>query len=145
MSRLHDLRKAQELQKLVDALIDVGEGYDEMLSRGEETLRQQVKPISELHAKHLAELQSAMRADGQAADMSGSAMGTVHKTVVAIRGMLDGLDKDIVSAVKRGEKRVLTAYADALAVCNESDDIFNLLIRQRNALSIEIDHLDEAA
>ncbi|MCK0149511.1 PA2169 family four-helix-bundle protein [Marivita sp. S6314] len=145
MTRLDDMRKTENLQRLVDTLIDVGEGYDVMLSRGDADLRKHVKPIADLHAEHLVALKDAMSARGDAPDTSGTAMGAVHKTVVSFRDMIGGLDDDVLDAVQRGEQRVLSAYDDALEDLRQDDPTSDLIAKQRQALSKEIKALDAAA
>ena len=144
MDRFENPAKQDALQTVVDHLVDVSEGYDTLLKRADAPVRDHVRAVADLHAIHLVELRSALRDAGTKPDMSGTIMGTVHKTVVTLRDTFGELDEDVLAAVERGEDQVVSAYDSAIDTVSSQHGLRGVLIKQRNALSDQIEQMAAA-
>jgi hypothetical protein len=63
-----------------------------------------------LHDGHANELARELTRNNELADDEGSFMTTVHKTIMEVRSMFDGLDESVLPGLIDGEKRNVSKY-----------------------------------
>ena len=105
--------------RTVDALA----GYVKMVEKAEADFRSVADQFRALHALHAGRLERMLAAHGQTADVDGSFMATVNKTVIALRAFFDEIDADVMNSVRNGENHVLAAFDLALETAQPSDQV----------------------
>jgi hypothetical protein len=103
------------LQELLTRTVDAQHGFDRMLDKAEADIRPVVQKFRATHAEHADRIAALIAGAGGTPDMRGGVMSTVNRTVVSLRAMFDGIDADVMSAVREGERSVLNRFDDALA------------------------------
>jgi Domain of unknown function (DUF2383) len=116
------------------AVDDALEGYDKMLEKAEPSFRPTVSELIALHRAASQDLDVQLRDHGAAVDEDGSFMGTVHKTVVTLRSVVDDPDRDWIPGILDGEKRNLKKYDAAIAESLGDSTLEGMLRRHREAL-----------
>lgn len=103
------------LESLHTAILDAREGYGKAIEQAEQAdVRSVLADVDAAHASAHADVHKALASEGEDADDSGSFMGTVHKTVIAVRAAVTGLDRDALGGFIDGEKRILGLYDEAI-------------------------------
>jgi uncharacterized protein (TIGR02284 family) len=125
--------------QLVDATSGYAEGM-ELADRPEMIVL--FRELHDLHGGHARQIEQAMAYDGQPLDEGGSYMATVHKAVLTIRAALTGLEENVIPAIRDGEKRILSAYDEALAVLPAEGHLASLIEGQREALAHSVSMLE---
>ncbi len=104
------------LNELHTALVDAQEGYETAIKDADdETVRRLFERARDTHAEAHADIHEALAARQGEVEGEGSFMGTVHKTVIAVRAAVTGLDEKALGAFAEGEERILKAYDKAIA------------------------------
>jgi uncharacterized protein (TIGR02284 family) len=121
------------LKSLHTSAIDARNGYQEALNdaqgKGMTPLFQDMMVLHEANAGELAiELTKAK----ELPDEKGSFMTVVHKTVMDVRSLFNGLDESVLPGLIDGEKRNVSKYNEALKSVNVPANIATLLMRQRD-------------
>lgn len=105
----------------LDALIDLhtrstdsARGFQKMVEKAEPGFRPVAERFLALHERHVARLDNMIREMGSLPDEGGSFMGTINRTVVAVRAAVDAIDKDVTAQIASGEKHVLSAFDRAI-------------------------------
>lgn len=130
----------QSLVSLHAAVVDARNGYEEALKRADlPDLMAIFARVKALHEKAHAELHEALLTRGLAPDDSGSFMSTVHKTVIAARSALIGLDDKALPSFASGEERIVEDYDRAIEDNRYDSALVALLARQKHRLMAEID------
>ncbi|MBC7584208.1 PA2169 family four-helix-bundle protein [Tardiphaga sp. vice352] len=103
-----------QLKSLHTASIDARNGYQEALEdaegRGLTTL---FRDMIAVHNRHADELGAALTDAGEKPDEGGSFMSTVHRTIMSVRSLFDGLDESVLPGLIDGEERNVGKYEDA--------------------------------
>jgi hypothetical protein len=102
---LHDVHTATN---------DVLTGYREMASRAEPEIQGDIQRLITLHDRHAGEQKAALARLGATGGGDTSVQGTVNKMVVVLRDWLSSLDRDVLPAVRDGEKALRDEYRKAL-------------------------------
>jgi uncharacterized protein (TIGR02284 family) len=127
------------LKTLHTSEIDARNGYEEAL---EDAKGQGMTPLfSEmiaLHASNAEELGNALREAGQKADGEGSFMSVVHRTIMDVRSLFNGLDGSVLPGLIDGETRNVAKYNDALQVAAVPAAVASMLTAQRRNLQQKI-------
>lgn len=131
---------------LIDALktlhthaIDARNGYEEALDDAEgRGMTPLFRDMISLHNENADELSAELRRLGQRPDDNGSFMSTVHRTIMSIRSLFGGLDASVVPGLVDGEKRNVSAYADALKQQDIKGETRGLLEKQRARIEAAI-------
>lgn len=134
-----------ELHDIHTATHDILKGYSELLARAEPAVQGLILRLTELHEKHAEEQAAELVRLQESVEGHKSAMGTVNKWVVILRHLFTDIDRDVLPAVRDGEKFLLSQYDDALNSIHESDRpyIGSLLKVQRDQIQVEISRLPE--
>jgi uncharacterized protein (TIGR02284 family) len=107
--------QVDQLTSLHTAAIDARNGYQEALEDAEgRGLTPLFRDMIALHDRHASELGAALTAGGQKPDEGGSFMSTVHRTIMSVRSLFDGLDESVLPGLIDGEERNVSKYDDAL-------------------------------
>ncbi|OSQ44577.1 PA2169 family four-helix-bundle protein [Marivita geojedonensis] len=133
------------VQSLFDTLIDVNEGYKELVKRAEPEVRDIIQDVADQHSRDLSEIEAVALKNGVAPDRSGTVMSEVHKTAVRLRDLFTDIDRHVLEAVGEGEENVVSAYDSAIKHLPASNDLHSVLVTQRRRLQGKIVALFEAA
>jgi uncharacterized protein (TIGR02284 family) len=132
------------LKSLHTNAIDARNGYREALkdSQGKEAESKAMtalfRDMIALHDGHSDELARQLTRSNELADDEGSFMTTVHKTIMDVRSMFDGLDESVLPGLIDGEKRNVGKYDAALTAPDVPANVADLLTRQRDSLRQKI-------
>lgn len=133
------------LKTLHTALIDAREGYAKALEKSEDAvLSENLRAADMLHGAAHGDIHRLLSARGETVDDDGSIMGTVHKTVVAARSAVVGLDHGSLDSFASGEENNLEKYDDAIR--DETDAGARQTLQQhRNRLAEVVARMKQAA
>jgi uncharacterized protein (TIGR02284 family) len=135
----------ESLKTLHTALIDANDGYDKAIEKSEDAaLTSQLRATSDLHRAAHGDVHRLLTARGEKPDEDGSFMGTVHRTVIAARSAIVGLDEGSLDAFASGEENNLEKYDDAIR--DETDvSARETLSRHRQRLADQVGAMKNAA
>ncbi len=129
----------EHLKTLHTHAIDARHGYEEALHDAEgRGLTPLFQDMIALHAKNADELAAELREAGQTADDKGSFMSSVHRTIMSVRSLFDGLGESVLPGLIDGETRNVSAYKDALQDIDIPAHVRSLLERQCDRIETEI-------
>lgn len=132
------------LKSLHTSAIDARNGYREALEDAEgKGMTPLFRDMIALHEGSAAELGRELNKAGEKADDTGSFMSVVHKTIMDVRSLFNGLDESVLPGLIDGEKRNLAKYDDALAGASVPMDIANLLRVQRGTIEHKIAQMEQ--
>jgi uncharacterized protein (TIGR02284 family) len=130
-----DQQVLDDLKSLHTAAIDARNGYREALEDAEgKGMTPLFSELVALHESHAAALARTLGAAGEKADDEGSFMTTVHKTIMDVRSLFNGLDASVLPGLIDGEKRNVAKYDKALRDGRPPAEVASLLTSQRSAL-----------
>ena len=136
---------SDHLKSLHTAAIDARNGYREALDdAGGKRMTPLFKEMIALHSAHADELRSELQKLGEEADQSGSFMTNVHRTIVSIRALFNGLDDSVLPGLIDGEERNVSHYNDVLNAPSASGDEKKLLVAERGGIEAAISRMHAA-
>jgi uncharacterized protein (TIGR02284 family) len=134
------------LKALHTSAIDARNGYQEALK---DAAGRGMTPVFHdmmtLHADNAAELARELVKANELPDDEGSFMTTVHKTIMDVRSLFNGLDESVLPGLIDGEKRNVSKYDEALKRAGAPASVVTLLIRQRDRLAQKIAQMQATA
>lgn len=133
------------VQRLLDTLVDVREGYGVLIDRAEPSIKGLLRDVVDQHDKDISEIKETAHRDGLEPDTSGTLMSEVHKAVVRFRDLVSDLDRGVLEVVGDGESNVISTYDRTLDALPQSHDLHGVLMAQRQQLRGKISALFEAA
>lgn len=134
-----DTQLIDHLKSLHTGAIDARNGYDEALRDAEgHGLTALFRRMITLHETNARELAAVLSRVGEAPSNGGSFMSTIHRTIMSIRAMFNGLGESVLPGLIDGETRNVGHYDDALALPGIDPELRNQLTAQRDRLRIEI-------
>jgi uncharacterized protein (TIGR02284 family) len=148
----HDANREAELEKdILDHLktlhtsaIDARNGYEEALEDAEgKGLTPLFRDMIALHSANAEELAAMLGNAGEQEDDSGSIMSVVHRTIISVRSLFNGLDGSVLPGLIDGEKRNLGKYDDALQAITASPAIAATLTTQRGKIRDQIARMEQ--
>ena len=102
------------LKSLHTNAIDARNGYQEALEDAEgKGMTPLFRDMIALHEGNAAELARELTKANEIPDDKGSFMTMVHKTIMDVRSLFDGLDESVLPGLIDGEKRNVSKYDDA--------------------------------
>lgn len=129
----HDI--LEHLKSLHTNAIDARNGYQEALADADgKGMTPLFRDMIAVHESHAGELARELTKANEIPDDSGSFMSTVHKTIMDVRSLFNGLDESVLPGLIDGETRNVSKYDDALKDANAPADIAGLLTAQRDRL-----------
>ncbi|MDF3809920.1 DUF2383 domain-containing protein [Rhodopseudomonas sp. BAL398] len=127
------------LKTLHTSAIDARSGYEEALEDAEgKGMTPLFRDMIALHDSNAEELGGALINAGETADEDGSFMSLVHRTIMNVRSLFNGLDGSVLPGLIDGEKRNVAKYDDALKVTAGSPAIASMLSAQRGKIEQKI-------
>lgn len=129
----------EHLKSLHTGAIDARNGYQEALRDAEgHGITDVFRRMIQTHTTNAEELAALLARAGEAPDDSGSFMTTIHRAIMSIRAIFDGLDESVLPGLIDGETRNVSHYEDTLDLSGIVPSIRNLLADQRDRLRIAI-------
>jgi uncharacterized protein (TIGR02284 family) len=133
-----DQQLRNELEKLHTAAIDARNGYQEAAKDADgKGMTPLFLELITLHQDHAAALSQVLVGAGAMPDDSGSLMSTVHKTIMDVRSLFNGLDESVLPGLIDGETRNVAKYDEAIQL-GRSSEVGALLAAQRGAIQQKI-------
>ena len=127
------------LKSLHTSAIDARNGYREALEDAEgKGMTPLFRDMIALHEGNAAELARELTKANEIPDDEGSFMTVVHKTIMDVRSLFNGLDESVLPGLIDGEKRNVSKYDDALKDAKTTPDIAPLLNAQRSRIAQKI-------
>ncbi|WP_375412393.1 DUF2383 domain-containing protein [uncultured Bradyrhizobium sp.] len=134
-----DSNTLDHLKSLHVSAIDARNGYQEALEDADgKGMTPLFRDMISLHEGNAAELARELTKANEIPDDKGSFMTIVHKTIMDVRSLFNGLDASILPGLIDGEKRNLSKYDDALKDGKMPADISFLLRSQRGKIESKI-------
>lgn len=135
----HRTDRVGNLRSLYTALVDSRNGYQEALVDAEgQGMTPLFREMISLHDQNTAELKRHLSTLGTVADDDGSFMLSVHKTIINVRSLFGGLDKNILPGLIDGEQRILGYYDEALKTSPLDTPEYSALMNQSQGLRSKI-------
>jgi len=132
------------LKTLHTSEIDARNGYEEALEDAEgKGLTPLFRDMIALHHGNAEELGGMLINAGETADDSGSFMSVVHRTIMSVRSLFDGLDGSVLPGLIDGEKRNVSKYDDALKVAAGAPAVASTLTAQRAKITGKIAWMEQ--
>ncbi len=129
----------EHLKSLHTSAIDARNGYREALKDAEGNgMTPLFRVMTTLHDRHAAELARELTKRNELADDEGSFMSVVHKTIMDMRSLFDGLNESVLPGLIDGEKRNAGRYDEALKATDMPPHVTGLLTRQLDDLAKKI-------
>lgn len=125
----------EHLKSLHTSAIDARNGYQEALEDADgKGMTPLFRDMIAVHESHAGELARELNKANEIPDDAGSFMTTVHKTIMDVRSLFNGLDESVLPGLIDGETRNVSKYDDALKDAKAPANISNLLTAQRDRL-----------
>jgi uncharacterized protein (TIGR02284 family) len=125
----------KKLKSLHVNAIDAKNGYEEALKDADgRGLTHLFAKMITLHTQHADELARLLRESGEAADEDGSFMSVVHRSIMSVRSLFDGLDESVLPGLIDGETRNADSYSEALQQSDVPEAWADVLRTQQNDL-----------
>ncbi|ABE40999.1 PA2169 family four-helix-bundle protein [Rhodopseudomonas pseudopalustris] len=132
------------LKTLHTSAIDARNGYEEALEDAEgKGLTSLFRDMIALHHANSEELGGLLINAGEEADDSGSFMSVVHRTIMSVRSLFDGLDGSVLPGLIDGEKRNIERYDTAIQASSSTPAIVGTLTAQRNKIREKIELMQQ--
>ena len=127
------------LKSLHTSAIDARNGYQEALEDAEgKGMTPLFRDMIVLHQGNATELARELTKANEIPDEDGSFMSMVHKTIMDVRSLFNGLDASVLPGLIDGEKRNVAKYDDALKVARLEPNVESLLTAQRGRIAQKI-------
>jgi uncharacterized protein (TIGR02284 family) len=126
------------LKTLHTSEIDARNGYEEALEDAEgKGMTQLFRDMIALHNANADELGGILINAGEAANDEGSFMSAVHRSIMNVRSLFNGLDGSALPGLIDGEKRNIEKYDEVLKAAPDSP-MTNLLTVQRDKIQQKV-------
>jgi uncharacterized protein (TIGR02284 family) len=131
------------LKSLHTSAIDARNGYREALEDAEGNgMTPLFRDMIALHEGNANELARELATAGEMPGDEGSFMTVVHKTIMDVRSLFNGLDESVLPGLIDGEKRNIAKYDEALKATGAPNDIASLLTEQRQSIAQKIAEME---
>jgi uncharacterized protein (TIGR02284 family) len=134
-----DHSHTDQLKSLHTAAIDARNGYTEALDNAKgKGLSPLFDDMIVMHSQNADELASELRRLGEKADESGSFMTAVHRTIMNVRSMFNGLGDNVLPGLIDGEMRNLKHYNDVLETPHAWAELKPVLLTEHGRIEASI-------
>jgi uncharacterized protein (TIGR02284 family) len=134
-----DADSLDQLKSLHTSAIDARNGYQEALKDAEgKGMTPLFSEMIALHQDNATELARELTKANEIPDENGSFMSVVHKTIMDVRSLFNGLDASVLPGLIDGEKRNVAKYDDALKAAPPAGNVAALLTAQRGKIAQKI-------
>lgn len=138
-----DKDSLNSLKSLHTSAIDARNGYQEALEDAEgKGMTPLFRDMIALHQSHADQLGEELARAGEKADDQGSFMTVVHKTIMDVRSLFNGLDQSVLPGLIDGERRNVSKYDRALEDAKAPAAIASLLTAQREKIAQKIAQME---
>jgi uncharacterized protein (TIGR02284 family) len=132
------------LKSLHTSAIDARNGYEEALKDADgKGMTPLFRDMIAVHEANAGELARELTKANELPDEKGSFMTLVHKTILDVRSLFNGLDESVLPGLIDGEKRNVSKYDEALKTGSLPANVTSLLVRQRDKLAEKIARMEE--
>jgi uncharacterized protein (TIGR02284 family) len=129
----------EQLKSLHTHAIDARHGYEEALDDAEgHGLTSLFREMIALHKSNADELSTYLVRSGVRVNDDGSFMTVVHRSIMKIRSLFDGLGESVLPGLIDGEERNRSTYDKALQMQTLPADLRHLLTAQRGRIDAAI-------
>jgi uncharacterized protein (TIGR02284 family) len=137
----HDL--LEQLKSLHTHAVDARHGYEEALDDAEgRGLTSLFKEMIALHATNAEELSACLVHAGEQVNGDGSFMSLVHRAIMSVRSLFNGLGESVLPGLIDGEERNRSLYDTTLEMPGLSPDVRSLLTQQRARIDAAIAQME---
>jgi uncharacterized protein (TIGR02284 family) len=127
------------LKSLHTSEIDARNGYQEALEDAEgRGLTPLFRDMVSLHDSNAQEIDRVLADAGEKPSSDGSFMTMIHRTIMNVRSLFDGLGDSVLPGLIDGEKRNVEKYDKALSTPALPAQVQNLLTEQRTKIQQKI-------
>lgn len=127
------------LKALHTSEIDARNGYEEALEDADgKGLTPLFRDMVVLHESNAEQIGGVLTEAGEKPDDTGSFMTAIHRTIMNVRSLFDGLGDSVLPGLIDGEKRNLDKYDKALTTAALPAPIQTLLTEQRDKIQQKI-------
>jgi uncharacterized protein (TIGR02284 family) len=131
------------LKSLHTSAIDARNGYQEALEDAKgQGMTALFRDKITLHRDNSDELARELTKANQIADEEGSFMTVVHKTIMDVRSLFNGLGQSVLPGLIDGEKRNISKYDNALKDPKMPRDLASLLTAQRGKIAHKVAQME---
>jgi uncharacterized protein (TIGR02284 family) len=132
-----------QLKSLHTHAIDARNGYQEALEDAEgKGMTPLFRDMIALHQDNATELARELTRANEIPDESGSFMSVVHKTIMDVRSLFNGLDESVLPGLIDGEKRNVAKYDGALNAVPPASNLARTLMAQRGKIVQKIELME---
>jgi len=129
----------EQLKSLHTHAIDARHGYKEALDDAEgHGLTSLFRDMIALHENNAKELSACLVRSGVPVNDDGSFMTVVHRTIMKIRSLFNGLGEGVLPGLIDGEERNAASYDSVLAMQTLPADVRDVLTAQRGRIEAAI-------
>ena len=125
--------------KVHTRVLDVIQGYEELVDRAEPDLKPLAQRMLALHRAHHHELHLILEERGHPPDDRGSFMSLVQENVIRVRSWFDDMDREIIPRIREGEEQLTELYDAAIEAGPAGDRDRARLEAQRDAIAREVE------
>jgi uncharacterized protein (TIGR02284 family) len=128
-----------QLKSLHTSAIDARNGYQEALEDAKgKGMTPLFRDMIALHQDNATELARELTKANEIPDENGSFMSVVHKTIMDVRSLFNGLDESVLPGLIDGEKRNLAKYDEAVKAVAPASNVATTLTAQRGKIAQKI-------
>lgn len=138
-----DKENLDHLKALHTSELDARNGYEEALEdAGSKGLAPLFRDMLALHESNAEHIEAVLIEAGEQAGSDGSFMSVIHRTIMNLRSLFNGLDDSVLPGLIDGEKRNVDKYDKALNSPALPAPIQQLLTEQRSRIQQKIALMD---
>jgi uncharacterized protein (TIGR02284 family) len=131
------------LKSLHTSSVDARNGYQEALEDADgKGMTPLFRDMIALHEANASELGRLLVKANEIPDERGSFMTMVHKTIMDIRSLFNGLDESVLPGLIDGENRNISKYDDILKDAKLPADIATVLAAQRDRIMQKVTQME---
>jgi len=131
------------LKSLHMSSVDARNGYQEALEDADgKGMTPLFRDMIALHEANASELGRLLVKANEIPDEKGSFMTMVHKTIMDIRSLFNGLDESVLPGLIDGENRNISKYDDILKDAKLPADIATVLAAQRDKIMQKVTQME---
>ena len=110
-------------------------GYKEALAKSDDVAVSALcQDMIELRSDHHRDVHPLLEKAGETVDDGTTIMSKIQETVIDVRAMITGIDKDTLPSFIRGEESIAGKYDDAIEEAKTPTFTHDLLLKQKVAV-----------
>ena len=132
------------VQALRGRLVDIGHGYDLIVDHAPASIRSRVAEIAEQHLRDIEEIDRLASGPDMPLDRACTDMIEGDRIASRLRDVFADDDHNALDAIVIGEEIVVKRYDEAISCLTPDDDLYDVLLGQRDALRQKVAQIFEA-